>query len=118
MENTKTPECDRERFADSESCDCEMQGCFFRRIKSPTPHPAPTETSLLDRYDNNAILESIDAVQSCIINGMQGTYIIGSGLEEHEQRICKTKNLSSAIQFYGFEDREINSKIFSKCHLA
>lgn len=99
------------------------QGCFLRRIKADKPlHPPPLRLAFLGSLrQETAIYESIDAVQSCIKNGMNvELLVIGSGPEEKfVKEYARKKRIAKAIKFYGFEDRgkEI-AKILSKCHLG
>jgi glycosyltransferase involved in cell wall biosynthesis len=99
------------------------QGCFLRRIKTSYPSSLkPLRLAFLGslRHDT-AIYESLDAVESCIKNGMDVKLsVIGSGPEEkYVKEYARKKKIAKAITFYGFEDRgkEV-AKILSKCHLG
>lgn len=118
-------ECDKERFGPLPSKVIKrlLHGYFFRRIKTNNPpHLPPLRLAFLGslRRDTGAY-HSIEAIHKCIQHGMNVELrIIGSGPEEESLRnLVLRKHLSSAITFYGFEDRgEKIAEIFSDCHLA
>lgn len=99
------------------------EGCFFKRIETPTPkNPPPLRLAFLGSLrPNNAVYESIDCVRYCLDRNLGvELLIIGSGPEEERMKKYVDKyNLKSSVKFYGFEDRgEKIARILSTCHLG
>ena len=89
-------ECDRERFGNlPKNVKTRLtQGCFFRRIKTKKTSPLPPLrlAFLGSLRRDTAIFESIDVIENCINHNMRvELFVIGSGPEEKNVRICFEK---------------------------